>query len=99
MNDKPQDNFFAQIQDEGVHLIDSPVHYRRALGYHLLLIADALHDVEWVDKGHLNPGDDEEAVRIVIEPADILIQAMEMSKQAAEVLQYEMQKAQDFLNE
>jgi hypothetical protein len=36
---------------------------RRAFAKHLLLVTQALHDIEWVDSADYMPGDDSEAIR------------------------------------
>lgn len=40
---------------------------RRAFAKHLDLVASAMHDIEWVDSGDYGKGDDENAIRAVLE--------------------------------
>lgn len=39
---------------------------RRQFAEHLKLVAEALHDIEWVDSGDKSPGDENEAIRHVL---------------------------------
>lgn len=43
---------------------DNPL--RRAFRTHLLLVAKAMHDIEWVDSHDKSPGDENEAIRAVL---------------------------------
>lgn len=44
---------------------------RRAFAAHLKLVAQALHDIEWVDSGDYGPGDENAAIRacLAVQPA------------------------------
>ena len=49
---------------------------RRAFGKHLELVAEAMHDIEWVDSSDKGPGDENAAIKAVLgEHADQLIVA------------------------
>ena len=39
---------------------------RRAFAVHLERVAKALHDIEWVDEGHYEIGEENEAIRACI---------------------------------
>jgi hypothetical protein len=41
--------------------VDTPE--RKAFAEHLKLVAQALHDIEWVDSGDYGPGDEDRAIR------------------------------------
>lgn len=41
---------------------------RAAFGRHLLLVADAMHAVEWVDSCDWGPGDEVEAIKAALSP-------------------------------
>ena len=43
---------------------DTPL--RRAFRAHLVLVAKAMHDIEWVDSHNYVPGDEDEAIRAVL---------------------------------
>lgn len=45
---------------------------RRAFRKHLDLVAEALHDIEWVDSGDYGYGDDTEAIMACINRTDVL---------------------------
>lgn len=45
---------------------------RRLFRAHLLLVADALHAIEWVDSGDRSPGGDEDEIRAVLEDGPLL---------------------------
>lgn len=57
------DYFYQKVEEVGknLDLFNSPL--RRKLGKHLLLIAQALHDIEWVDSGDYKHGDEREAIK------------------------------------
>ena len=59
---------------------------RRALGAHLRKVAQALHDIEWVDSCDYVAGDETEAIRAVVSPADRLEAATEAAKLAHDEL-------------
>lgn len=48
---------------------------RRALGKHLSLIADAMHDIEWVDSADKSPGDELPAIEKVLGPLPPIVLA------------------------
>jgi hypothetical protein len=54
---------YEMVREEAGTLSQSKNPTRAAFGRHLLLVADALHDVEWVDSCDYGNGDDEEAMR------------------------------------
>jgi hypothetical protein len=45
---------------------------RKALGKHIELIADAMHDIEWVDSGDYSAGKDLEAIKACLTPEFVL---------------------------
>lgn len=47
--------------------LDTPE--RIAFAAHLKLVAQALHDIEWVDSGDYGPGDENAAIRACLNPA------------------------------
>jgi len=68
----------------------SPLH--RAFAEHLMLVAKALHDCEWVISCDYGTGDDEAAIRKVIAPgAD--------AKAAADTLREEIERARKVLDQ
>lgn len=78
-----------KVQDAAERLGEERSVHRRALGKHLLLVAEALHDIEWVDssdraKGSelpaimkvLGPSGDEEALKLLKQDAEALIEEL-----------------------
>ena len=57
-----------KIQDAADQLVHSKDPLRKAFGKHMSLVADAMHDIEWVDSGDKGHGDEIEAIRAVLEP-------------------------------
>jgi len=57
------DYFCYKMQDAGERLLREKDPYRRALGEKMLLFADAMHDIEWVDSGDWGPGDEIPAIK------------------------------------
>jgi len=66
---------------------------RKAFAAHMIKVAKALHDIEWVDSGDYGPGDDSEAIRACLAPGMALEAAIEQAKKAAEELQAEILRA------
>jgi hypothetical protein len=56
---------------------------RRALGAHLVKVAAALHDVEWVDSSDMSAGDEAAAIRAVVSPE---AEATEIAKGLRELI-------------
>lgn len=69
MSGGSMDYVYGKVRDaaEGMR-VHTPL--RRAFRDHLLLVADALHDIEWVDSCDYGPGDEVAAIRKVFENAD-----------------------------
>lgn len=60
------DYIYRNIEDVADRLSDknhSPL--RRAFAKHLKLVAEAMHDIEWVDSGDYGTGDDVKAIEAV----------------------------------
>jgi hypothetical protein len=53
-----------------LHCADFPLDTpeREAFAKHLKLVAQALHDIEWVDSGDYGPGDENAAIRACLRP-------------------------------
>lgn len=66
---------------------------RRAFAKHLVKVAKALHDIEWVDSADYGPGDDTEAIRACLGDALILEAAIEQAEEAVKVLKAEIDRA------
>ena len=57
---------YSQVQDMAEELQRSRSPMRRTFGNHLLKVAEALHDIEWVDSGDYGDGDDLKAIQAVL---------------------------------
>lgn len=67
---------------------------RRAFKDHLVKVAKALHDIEWVDSGDYGPGDENEAIRACLSSAQMLEAVIEQAKESLKNLQDEIAKAE-----
>ncbi len=65
---------------------------RKAFREHLNLVADAMHDIEWVDSGDCSPGTEEEAIRKCLSNISI-------TKQVVKELKDTMRTARKLLKE
>ena len=59
---------------------------RRAFGEHLIKVAKALHDIEWVDDGDYGKGDDDEAIKAVFKDEGRLAVYEVLKKDAKELI-------------
>ena len=75
---------YSKIEYEATFAQNTPE--RRAFARHVLLVAKALHDIEWVDSGDYGPGDDTDAIRACIGPAALLASVIEDAKEAHKAL-------------
>lgn len=66
---------------------------RKAFAKHLVKVAKALHDIEWVDSCDYGPGDDAEAIRACLGPAMVLEAAIEEAREVLATLQREIDRA------
>jgi len=82
---------YSKIEYEATFQRNTPE--RKAFAKHLVKVAKALHDIEWVDSADYGPGDDTEAIRACLGDGPILEAAIEQAKEAAEVLKAEIDRA------
>jgi len=79
------DYFYSKLEDVAQQLILSNCEYRRAMGLKLLLAADAMHDIEWVDSADMTYPAEIPAIRKFLgDNAQVLIMA-ELIKEAKEL--------------
>jgi glutathione S-transferase len=67
---------------------------RKAFKKHLALVAQALHDIEWVDSSDYCLGDEVAAIRACLHPSVLLETALENAREAVAALQAEIAKAE-----
>lgn len=75
------DYFYSRVE-EIANRIEAKTTARRAFAAHLRLVAQALHDIEWVDSSDYAPGDEDAAILRVVGPAAILRTAVEDAERA-----------------
>jgi hypothetical protein len=57
---------YREAEEMGQTLIREKNLLRSAFGRHLLKVAKAMHDIEWVDSGDYGEGDDVKAIQAVL---------------------------------
>lgn len=61
------DYLYHKVEDVAIKLQNKEnTPLQRAFGLHLIKVAKALHDVEWVMSGDYSDGDDEKAIKEVL---------------------------------
>ncbi len=57
------DYLYGKVEEAADRLTREESPLRRALGKHLLLVAHALHDIEWTDSGDCGKGSEDPAIQ------------------------------------
>lgn len=86
-----------KIQEWANELMTDKNPLRRAFGQHMELIANAMHDIEWVDLCDYGPDQESDAIRAALGPdADRLELAVLVSdaRQAADKLNQAIERAE-----
>ena len=91
MSGGSMDYLYGRVRDASFRL-DTPL--RKAFHRHLQLVADALHDIEWVDSCDKGPGDEDAAILACISPAGALDSAVLDAKEALAALQAAIERVQ-----
>lgn len=76
-----------KVSDAGDRLRRESCPHRQALGWHLKDIADALHDIEWVDSADKSPGDEIPSIMKCINAKDVLHYSVNDAKKMIEKLE------------
>ena len=63
---------------------------RKAFRRHLMKVAKALHDIEWVDSGDYGEGDEGEAIRVCLGDGAVFAAVVEDAKAVMAALQSEL---------
>lgn len=79
---------YSKLEYDATFPVNTPE--RRAFKSHLVKVAKALHDIEWVDSGDKGPGDENEAIRDCLSQEQMLESAVEMANEALLNLQAEL---------
>jgi hypothetical protein len=74
-------------------IFDTSTAERRAFRAHLMKVAKALHDIEWVDSGDSGPGDENAAIRACVGDAAVLEAAIDRAHEAHRELTCELERA------
>ncbi len=69
-----------KIADAANQLCADKNPHRKAFGEHMSLIAEAMHDIEWVDSCDKSPGDEIPAIMKCIESSDVMKAIIEDAK-------------------
>ncbi len=80
---------YRHLEELAESLRESRQPERRALGKRMSLMAQAAHDIEWVDSGDLSPGDDLPAINTALgkhAPAEAANAAIEGARETLRVL-------------
>lgn len=72
---------YSLVKDAAHQIMNTPDPKRRAFATHLLKVADALHDIEWVDSSDMAPGDEHKAIDAVLTPGMEAAAATEMLRE------------------
>lgn len=73
-----------EVADAVLARAENPL--QRAFGLHLKKVALALHDLEWAWSGDFGEGQEEEAIKAVVSPADVLETSVKSAEQARDEL-------------
>ena len=65
---------------------------RRAFRQHLVKVAKALHDIEWVDSGDYGTGDENAAIRACLSSEQLLESVIEQAEEALQNLRAELER-------
>lgn len=61
------DYLYGRIEDAASTLQNSKEPLRRAFGKHMVKVAKAMHDIEWVDSCDYSPGDEIKSIEDVLD--------------------------------
>lgn len=90
MSGGSMDYLYLKIQDASFR---EHTPERRAFAKHLQLVAEALHDIEWVDSCDYGQGDESAAIRKCLAPGAILEAAIADAEKARQALAAEIERA------
>lgn len=85
------DYVYRRLEEIAERISGSPLH--DAFREHVLSVAKALHDVEWVYSNDYSEGDEEAAIRAVIHPGAELAEATKRAERALADLQAALENA------
>ena len=83
---------YSRLEYEATFSTNTPE--RMAFKRHLVKVAKALHDIEWVDSGDSGPGDESAAIRACLQPDAVLFTLVEQAKDVMAALRVEIDKVE-----
>lgn len=81
---------YSKLLYDATFATDTPE--RLAFKKHLQKVADALHDIEWVDSGDKGPGDENDAIRACLQADAVLWALVEQAKDVMAALRVEIER-------
>ena len=81
---------YSKLEYDATFSTDTPE--RLAFKKHLVKVALALHDIEWVDSGDKSPGDENAAIRACLQPDAVLCTLVEHAKDVMAAIRKEVEK-------
>ena len=91
MSGGSMDYLYSKVSDASFQT-NTPL--RRAFQKHLLKVANALHDIEWVDSADCSPGDEEKAIRACLSSGDELKNILDEARETMNQLQAIIKKGE-----
>lgn len=85
------DYIYSRLEDAACQIGGTPL--RNAFAKHLVKVAKALHDIEWVMSCDKSPGDEDEAIRAVIHESAELEAAIAIANVVTEDLLAALKRA------
>lgn len=61
------DYLYSRIDSFAGHMVTQDCSYRQKFAEHLIKVARAMHDIEWVDSGDYGPGREFQAIQKVLD--------------------------------
>lgn len=84
MSGGSMDYLYSRVEDAANIIGGTPE--RKAFARHLYRVAEALHDIEWVDSCDYGPGDENAAIMACVSGSDVLESAIESARYARDEL-------------
>ena len=95
MSGGSMDYLCYKVKNEAQSLISSSIPRRKAFGKLLLLISEALHDIEWRDSGDSGEEEEIESIMKCINHEDVLQCYVEEAKKTMNQLKELIEKAEN----
>lgn len=96
------DYLYSKLEDAANRLKADNCPHRRALGKKMQLMAEDMHDIEWVDSCDYSPGDELKSIDTVLgwnnAPGLVLVEALELAKEQLKEFDKAIRKAEQLQN-